>query len=317
MMMPFLQNESDVVLIVDDVPDNLALLCDSLDEAGYDVLVATDGNCAIERVRHITPDAILLDAMMPGLDGFDTCRQIKAERSCSNVPVLFMTALTETESVVRGFDAGGVDFVTKPIDPGEVIARVAAHIRNSRAINEAHRAIDTAGQALIVFNRTASVVWSSNRVHEFFGGDIGDDPQALERLAAWASRNIDALDAGRQESESPIRIECAAGPVIARFLGTVGKGRFLSALEFPSSGALGSLNTRFSLTPREVEVLGWIASGKTDRDIADILGMRPRTVNKHLEHIYVKLGVETRTAAAAIARSTRHSVSVVSQTRSS
>jgi DNA-binding NarL/FixJ family response regulator len=286
------------------VPDNLALLCDSLDEAGYDVLVATDGNCALERVRCITPDAILLDAMMPGLDGFDTCRRIKAEKSCSNVPVLFMTALAETESIVKGFDAGGVDYVTKPFDPGEVIARVAAHIRNSRAITEARRAIDTAGHALIVYSRSGAVVWSSSRMRECLGGDSGGDGEALERLAAWALRNIEALDAGGQESESHMRIECAAEPVIARFLGKVGKGRFLCALEFhsPAGGAFGSLNMRFGLTPREVEVLAWISSGKTDRDIADILGMRPRTVNKHLEHIYVKLGVETRTAAAAMAQ---------------
>src|ERR1700682_726888 len=207
-MMTFLHNESDVDLVVDEGPDNLALLCDSLDDAGYDVLVATDGNCALERVRCITPDAILLDAMMPGLDGFDTCRQIKAEKNCSNVPVLFMTALTETESIVKGFDAGGVDYVTKPFDPDEVIARVAAHIRNSRAITEARRAIDTAGQALIVFNRSGAVVWSSSRIREFFARDSGDDGQALECLAAWALRNIEALDSGGHESGSHIPIEC-------------------------------------------------------------------------------------------------------------
>ncbi|MES2562196.1 MAG: response regulator transcription factor [Pseudomonadota bacterium] len=308
-MMSFPHNESDVVLIVDDVPDNLALLCDSLDEAGYEVVVATDGNSALERVRHITPDAILLDAMMPGLNGFDTCRRIKTDKTCSDVPVIFMTALTETVSIIRGFDAGGVDYVTKPIDPNAVIARVASHIRSSRAINEARRAIDTAGQALIVFNRSGAAVWFSTRVHDFFKNNAHEniEMRLLERLSSWVLRHIAATDVGASESTPQIRIEAEASPVIARFVGAVGKGRYLCVLEIESGEQhVRALANRFGLTPRELDVLAWVSSGKTDRDIADILGMRPRTVNKHLEHIYVKLGVETRTAAAAMAQSARN-----------
>ena len=102
-----------VVLIVDDKPDNLAMLSDSLDESGHIVLVATDGISALERLDYITPDLILLDAMMPGIDGFETCKRIKLIKSVNHVPVVFMTGLTETEHVVRGFEVGGIDYVTK------------------------------------------------------------------------------------------------------------------------------------------------------------------------------------------------------------
>jgi DNA-binding CsgD family transcriptional regulator len=129
----------------------------------------------------------------------------------------------------------------------------------------------------------------------------------LARITEWSRLNIVAMDTGAGEAALSIQIDCGGDRLVARFLGRVGKGRFLCALdhaeasgEFPASVA-----ARFRLTPREAEVLSWLASGKTDRDIAEILGMRPRTVNKHLEHIYVKLGVETRTAAASVAQGVR------------
>ena len=115
--------EPGVVLIVDDVPENLSLLSDALDEAGHMVLVATDGRSALDRLGHVSPDVILLDALMPGMDGFETCRHIKSQPGTRDIPVIFMTGLADSENVVRGFDAGGIDYVTKPIRPDEVLAR--------------------------------------------------------------------------------------------------------------------------------------------------------------------------------------------------
>jgi DNA-binding response OmpR family regulator/DNA-binding CsgD family transcriptional regulator len=297
--------DPDVVLIVDDVPANLALLCDALDDAGYEVLVATDGASALERVRQVTPDAILLDARMPGLDGFDTCRLIKAETNCAGVPVIFMTALTQTENIVKGLAAGGVDYVTKPITPDEVIARLAVHIRNSRELRDVRSAIDGAGQAVLVFDGFATEVWSSSRAGEILGSDDAAADSLHAQLAGWMRARIVACV--QQSMENPdLGLVCGGRQVVARFLGGIGKGRYLCALDVPAEGAAGaSVSVRFGLTPRELEVLGWIMNGKTDRDVADILGMSPRTVNKHLEHIYVKLGVETRTAAAAMVQGGR------------
>jgi DNA-binding response OmpR family regulator len=205
------------ILIVDDTPDNLALLSDALDDAGYRVLVALDGNSALSRIQRRRPDLILMDALMPGLDGFDTCRQIKADATSADIPVLFMTALTDSEHVVRGFEAGAIDYVTKPIECREVLARIAAHLRTARTLQS----------------------------------------------------------------------------VSAHKPGT---------LNFEDASTHRQLSARFLLTEREIDVLRWLTCGKTNKDIADILGLSPRTVNKHLEHIYIKLGVETRTAAASVAR---------------
>lgn len=209
--------DNGIILIVDDVPDNLALLSDALDAAGYMVLVALNGLSALSRIERRKPDLILLDAMMPELDGFETCRRIKAMAEMADIPVLFMTALNDSEHVVRGFEAGAIDYVTKPIVCNEVLARVASHLRTARILQVARKA---------------------------------------------------------------------------------GKAPSLTLDDYP---AQDRLIRRFQLTEREIEVLRWVACGKTNKDIGDILGLSPRTVNKHLEHIYVKLGVETRTAATSVA----------------
>lgn len=208
--------ERRVVLIVDDTPENLGFLSSALDHEGYTVLVALSGLEALDSIERRTPDVILLDAMMPGIDGFETCRLIKAKLAYADIPIIFMTALSESEYVVEGFAAGGIDYVTKPLKLVEVLARLRAHLNN-----------------------------------------------AASKQAALAS----AI-----QSHAP-----------------------LSADEIQQI-----LSSRYELTIRESEVLKWVAFGKTNRDIAEILELSTRTVDKHLEHVYVKLGVETRTAATSI-----------------
>ncbi len=198
----------ETVLLVDDAPDELRMLADALEDAGYTTLVATDGESAITRIARITPDVVLLDDRMPGIDGFETCRRLRAIDAMAAVPIIFMTGLHETERIVEGLDAGGNDYLVKPVVPSVLIARIRAHLRAARL----------------------------------------SMPSAPSAPAA------------------------------------------------PPPAALAGLS---GLTPREIDVIEWVAKGKTNRDIAEILGMSPRTVNKHLEHIYAKLGVETRTAAVA------------------
>ncbi len=112
---PFDRASAQVVLIVDDVPDNLSVLHDALDEAGYTVLVAINGESALQRAAQALPDIVLLDAVMPGMDGFEVARRLKAHPDTAHIPIIFMTGLTETEHVVAAFAAGGVDKVTKTI----------------------------------------------------------------------------------------------------------------------------------------------------------------------------------------------------------
>lgn len=119
---------SATVLIVDDTPTNLQVLLDALENAGYDVLVASSGEEALQRAQLGAPDLILLDVVMPDMDGFETCRRLKAEPTLETVPVIFMTALTEISDKLAGFTAGGVDYITKPLDHDEALARVKTHL---------------------------------------------------------------------------------------------------------------------------------------------------------------------------------------------
>jgi signal transduction histidine kinase len=116
------------LLVVDDTPDNIGLLVDTLEGRGYRIAVAQDGEEALRRAQFIQPDLILLDVMMPGIDGFETCRRLKAIDSVCDIPVIFMTALTNVSDKITAFAAGGVDYVTKPLQIEEVQARISTHL---------------------------------------------------------------------------------------------------------------------------------------------------------------------------------------------
>ncbi len=130
---------TETILIVDDTPANLGVLVETLGAAGYQLMVAEDGEEALAQSERTQPDLILLDVMMPGIDGFETCRRLKERPGTRDVPVLFMTALSETADKVKAFAAGGVDYITKPIEHDEAIARVRTHLalrRFRRALEE-------------------------------------------------------------------------------------------------------------------------------------------------------------------------------------
>ncbi|MFS2055303.1 response regulator, partial [Variovorax sp. CT11-76] len=149
---------SDLVLIVDDVPDNLAVLHDALDESGYTVLIATNGEQALQRAAQARPDIVLLDAMMPGIDGFEVARRLKADGMTSHIPIVFMTGLTETEHLVAALEAGGVDYVTKPIKPKEVLARMNVHLQGARRARQVARQAGQARNALDAFGYASITV---------------------------------------------------------------------------------------------------------------------------------------------------------------
>lgn len=293
--------EGDVALIVDDVPENLALLSDALSEAGYAVLVATDGNSALQLLQRVTPDIILLDAVMPGIDGFETCRRIKAMEAVRHVPVMFMTGLTETEHVVRGFESGGLDYVTKPIEPAEVLARVATHIRNARMLAQAAHAIDAVSHAAVSLRADGVPLWQTQQAREWLATYF---PQAGHAPGELPAEVRDWLRTGlaSPEAVAPLSVARDHGTLLLS-LSRRRHELLLLLEEKPLPVATAVSLEQYQLTPREIDVLNWVAKGKTNRDIGEILGMSPRTVNKHLEHIYVKLGVETRSAAAALVAS--------------
>jgi len=295
------------VLIVDDVPANLAVLHDCLDESGFKVLVADNGRDALLKASNEQPDVILLDAIMPGMDGFEVCIKLKSEILTRQIPVIFMTGLTESENVLAAFNAGGVDYVTKPIRPIEVLARIRAHMKSSQLINQSQSVLDLSGQAAIAVNiESWMIVWQTplagNFITAYFGinENINNCGLPLE-LKNWLGGIISSKD---YSVEPQFVISKNENKLFLKASKLEGENnQLLLSLREESIGLqLQALVNIFTLTQKEAEVLYWAMQGKTNKDVADILGGSPRTVNKHMEHIFEKLGVETRTAAAALAR---------------
>ena len=130
------QREQPKILIVDDIPANLTLLSNALEPEGYQILAAPSGKVALNIAHRVLPDLIILDVLMPGMDGFETCRRLKKEESTRAIPVIFITAKGETEGVVEGFRAGGVDYIAKPFEQEEVLVRVETHLKINRLTQE-------------------------------------------------------------------------------------------------------------------------------------------------------------------------------------
>ena len=310
--------EDTVVLIVDDMPDNIAPLHDALDDAGYTVLVALDGQAALERAAQALPDVILLDAVMPGLDGFEVARRLKASPGLDQIPILFMTGLTETEHLVKALEAGGVDYVTKPVKPVEVMARMGVHLKSARQARQgaleqqqARNALDAFGYATITVRaRDGRLMWQTPLARDLLRRHCGTEaPQTPEAVLQWLRRHLP--EAQRQIEPPRLHLDQAGSRLTFRLHRRLGEaessddspeGEWLIVMEESSDGsAIDSLSVAFGLTAREAEVLYWVAQGKINRDIADILGASPATIKKHLERILAKLGVETRSAATAMA----------------
>lgn len=293
---------SEVVLIVDDVPDNLSVLHDALDESGYTVLVATGGEAALQRAAQAVPDIVLLDAMMPGMDGFEVAKRLKASPQTAHIPIIFMTGLTETEHLVAALEAGCVDYVTKPIKPKEVLARMGVHMQGARQARQTRNALDAFGYASITVRASdGKLMWQTALARELLMTYYGTSaPEAPQPVIAWLRRHLKEAE---QQIEPPrLTAELGARRLTFRLHQQTGDDDWLIVMrEVSDSAVIQAMSLSFKLTAREAEVLYWVVKGKINRDIADILGASPATVKKHLERVFAKLGVETRTAAAGMA----------------
>jgi DNA-binding response OmpR family regulator/DNA-binding CsgD family transcriptional regulator len=282
------------LLIVDDLPANLGVLVDFLGGAGYRVLVATSGEWALEQLAHVQPDLILLDLAMPGWDGYETCRRLKADDRWREIPVLILTALSDVVDKVRGFEAGAVDFITKPLEPAEVLARVRTHlqIRALQKTLEERNALlretsallqQSLDRAVVLARPDGEVAFCTRRARDLldqhFPGQ-GSAARLPDAVVGWHAR----------QPAAPWRL---AGTVAGAGLEILLEGT--AAPDPPPSAAVLQ---RLGLTAREAEALYWITYGKTTAEIAEILGTSPGTVKKQVQAMLEKLGVETRLAAA-------------------
>ena len=292
----------DTVLVTDDSPEMLRFLADALEAESIRVLVATSGEAAIDLLRHERPDLILMDAVLPGIGGFAATRMIKANPITAGIPVIFMTGLTTSEHVLAALEAGAVDYVRKPLVLDELLARVRVHMNNARVAEGSQAALDASGRHLIAVDRVGRLKWWTPHARKLLARYLHDDETAAERLPEVLEAAVAQLLDEASRPDQVVRVEL---PGVTLELARVARLRADEVLirlsEISSDTATARLRHSYGLTPREAEVLLWISYGKPNRDISDILGISPRTVNKHLENLFQKLGVETRSAAAAYA----------------
>ncbi|MEL7211957.1 MAG: DNA-binding response regulator [Pseudomonadota bacterium] len=281
-----------IALVVDDTPDTLGMVSAALEDSGMTVLVATDGEAAIELTRRVEPDVILMDAVMPGMDGFETCRALKLGADPVTTPIIFMTGLTEKEHLLEGLASGGVDYITKPVVIEELIARLSTHIVNSRLLQSARDALDSSGRTVLACDLNGKVLWGSQKAIDFLNSadaaTLG--PSWTKWIADCANRPVSSVQPFETDKLTFQYIGMTASPEI-----------LIKPMRRVSQSKEHVLAEAFDLTPREAEVLYWLTLGKTNRDISAILVLSARTVNKHLEQIFQKMGIDNRTSAAVMA----------------
>lgn len=295
-------NTNDTILVVDDNPESLRFLVDTLEAEGMNVLIARSGEATLELLGHATPDLILMDAMLPGISGLEATRQIKRNAATAHIPVIFITGLGEPDHVVAALQAGGVDYVRKPIVIDELLARIRVHLANARTTYRSRLALGLAGRSLVALGAGERIIWCTPQAESLFvqidpewRPDRNTLPTALVAPARQMLSDPSPTMASSRSEVNGLEIELA-------LLESDRPGESLMRItEVREDGKIAALQKHNGLTHREAEVLLWVSYGKTNKTISEILGISPRTVNKHLEQVFRKLGVETRAAATAIA----------------
>ena len=289
--------DKTTVLVVDDSPDSLGMINMALDEAGIAALIALNGQQALNVVENITPDVILLDAVMPVMDGFECAHEMR--KRLPLVPIIFMTGLNEIEHIVKAFDAGGTDYIVKPIRPEELLVRIRQHTHSARMLMDAQKVLDTMRHHVFCTDARGHILWATPEAQallDLYQQDSAANAVDFSRqLSNWLPNGLAghdlALPLPRQERALTVH-----------YFKQNGEDQYLLNIHSPGAEIDPAiLEDKLAITYRESEVLLWIAHGKTNREIADILEMSPRTVNKHLEQMYPKIGAHNRTTAASVA----------------
>jgi DNA-binding NarL/FixJ family response regulator len=296
-------SHKDCILVVDDNPDSLRFLVDTLHAQDMTVLIARSGEATLELLGEVQPDLILMDAVMPGMSGIETTQAIKRNPATAHIPVIFITGLGDPDHVVAALGTGGVDYVRKPIIVEELLARMRVHLANARTTSRARLALGLAGRALAAVDGDGALVWCTPQAEALFlriDPDWTPDGGALPEALADAATSL--LVGEPAKPGASLRSSLRGMDIDLSLLESDRPGEVLLRLsEAREDGKIAALQKQGGLTRREAEVLLWVSYGKTNKTVSEILGISPRTVNKHLEQVFRKLGVETRAAATAIA----------------
>lgn len=191
------------ILVVDDNPQNIDVVIGMLDPTKFDVIVARSGERAIERVARRRPDIVLLDVKMPGIDGFEVCRRLKTDRDLADVPIIFMTALSDDESKRRAFEIGGADFITKPIQRGELEGRIANHVEIARYRNFLQAEIQRRNRELVELANEQTLLLDTMDAHVWYLTDKGTYGKVNRAHALFLGRTADSLVGLRMEDVLP------------------------------------------------------------------------------------------------------------------
>ncbi len=191
-------NDKNTILVVDDNPINLRLLVDYLSEVGFEILAAEDGEAALELLQYTQPDIILLDVMMPVLDGFETCRRLKDKPETKDIPGIFMTALSQTTDKVKGFQAGAVDYITKPFQQEEVLARLKTHL----ALRNMQKQLQQMNEKL---SETNDALWEANSALSQANASLEASNQELDAFAHTVAHDL----------KNPLGVIMGAGEILA------------------------------------------------------------------------------------------------------
>jgi DNA-binding response OmpR family regulator/DNA-binding CsgD family transcriptional regulator len=307
------------ILVVDDLPANVDIVLNHLTTQGYRVLYAGSGKRALQQLEKSLPDLILLDLRMPGIDGLETCRRIKATPDWAHLPVIFMTASDELEQKLAAFAAGAVDFVTKPILPEEVEARVRTHLRirelqaeleakNQKLSEEMELRLDAEkqletnlDQGFVVANRNGQILFAARQARIALRAYFAELVEGLlpEPIRQW-------LRVENHDKALKLAVVQKGELQIERIAASDSGHVFLLRLTQGNNAWGPQALTALGLTPREAEVLYWITEGKTNPEISTILNTTLHTIKKHNNNLFEKLGVETRMAAARSALNVLH-----------
>jgi DNA-binding response OmpR family regulator/DNA-binding CsgD family transcriptional regulator len=291
------------VLVVDDVPANLGALGEVLIAAGAQIFVAQSGEAALARFAAVRPDLVMLDIAMPGLDGLEVCRRLKARPDGREIPVLFITAHGDMTDKVAGFAAGGQDYITKPFQAEEVLARAAAHWR----IRVLQRDLAARAEELLHQNEALELEMQRRAATEramqrsldravLIATPAGAVQFCSDRAARLLRRFFPETPPERVPT-ALLRGDPVAGLKAARST-RADSADVLWLLEETPAKPTPALLEPLGLTPREAEILFWIAHGKTNGEIGIILDLATNTVKKHVANLLPKLGLETRISAA-------------------
>lgn len=273
-------DKKNLILVVDDEPANLKVLLSFLKNHGFHIHIAKSGKRALLALEKEQPDLILLDVMMPGLDGYETCKQIKKNKDTAPIPIIFMTALDNIEDKVAAFDAGGVDYISKPFQKGEVLARVNTHISLYKQkqtleylIQERTAALNKSNQKLEQKNIALKVLLEQQQAD---GEEIKETLSTGIKHLIYPYLDLLHTDMGSAKLEEYISILYEN----------------LDTLAAPLTSKL--TNPLLGLTPKEILVANLVKERKSTKEIAHLLNLSPTTTERYRNNIRNKIGIRKK-----------------------